>query len=169
MTPPPSTGRTFRLRPIEPKDEAAIAAIIREVMTEFGAVGPGYSINDPEVDFICGAYSQSRCAYFVVEQDGEVVGGAGVAPLDGGDSQTCELRKMYFTPIARGQGAGSAIMRRCLDAARSMGYRRCYLETLGSMSAASRLYERCGFRPIDAPVGATGHSACDRWYMLEFG
>ncbi len=169
MTPATAARIDYRIRPISPEDDAAIAAIIRGVMTEFGAVGAGYSINDPEVDFISRAYAQPRCSYFVVECRGVVVGGAGIAPLAGGDLQTCELRKMYFLPQARGLGAGSAMMRRCLDAARSHGYRRCYLETLTSMTAASRLYERCGFAPVCSPLGATGHSSCDRWYLLEFG
>ena len=160
---------TFHIRPIDSADDATMAAIIRDVMKEHSAVGPGYSINDPEVDFISGAYAQARCAYFVVERDSVVVGGAGIAPLADADPQTCELRKMYFRPSARRLGAGSAILRRCLDAARGMGYRRCYLETLALMQQATRLYERSGFRPVSMPLGLSGHSACDRWYLLEFG
>ena len=160
---------TFAIRPIEPRDDAAMAAIIRDVMREFAAVGPGYSINDPEVNFMSSAYGEPRCSYFVIEHGGAIAGGAGIGPLLGADSQTCELRKMYFRPGLRNLGAGSAILRRCLDSARGMGYRRCYLETLTSMSQAARLYERSGFRPVTRPLGNTGHSACDRWYLLEFG
>jgi putative acetyltransferase len=160
---------TYSLRPIAPADDPAMAGIIRRVMTDYGAVGPGYSINDPEVDFISSAYSQPRCAYFVVEQNGDILGGAGIAPLIGADLQTCELRKMYLLPDARGKGAGAALMRRCMDAARGAGYRGCYLETLNSMREAARLYERCGFQPVSKPLGATGHSACERWYLLKFG
>ncbi|HMB42995.1 MAG TPA: GNAT family N-acetyltransferase, partial [Luteimonas sp.] len=92
------TDATIAIRPIRTADDTAIASIIRTVMPEFGAVGSGFAINDPEVDWMTRAYSQPRCAYFVVEQDGVVVGGAGVAPLAGGDGDTCELRKMYFLP-----------------------------------------------------------------------
>ena len=42
----------WRLRPIEPGDDAAIAAIIRTVMPQFGASGEGFAINDPEVDWM---------------------------------------------------------------------------------------------------------------------
>src|SRR5688572_33490731 len=108
----------FTIRPIRPSDDAAVAAIIRTVMPEFGAKGPGFAINDPEVDTMSAAYARPRCSYFVVERDGVVVGGGGVAPLDGGDADVCELRKMYFLPEARGIGAGAAMMTRCLDAAR---------------------------------------------------
>ena len=157
----------FSIRPIEPRDDAAMAAIIRAVMPEFGATGDGFAINDPEVDWMSKAYGEPRCAYFVVEVDGEVLGGAGVAPLAGGDPGVCELRKMYFLPALRGQGAGAAMMARCLDAARKIGFRQCYLETLSGMDAAMRLYERSGFRRISCSMGNTGHGGCDSFYMLE--
>lgn len=158
---------TYSIRPVEPRDDAAMASIIRAVMPEFGACGAGFAINDPEVDWMSRAYAAPRCAYFVVEVDGRVVGGGGVAPLEGGDADTCELRKMYCLPEARGLGAGSALMARCLDAARAAGFRRCYLETLTGMDAAMRLYERSGFRRIDAPLGDTGHGGCNTFYLRE--
>ena len=154
-------------RPIEARDDAAMAAIIRGVMPEFGACGSGFAINDPEVDWMHRAYSAPRSAYFVVEVDGEVVGGGGVGPLEGGDADTCELRKMYFLPRARGLGAGAKVMELSLGKAREFAFRRCYLETLTGMDAAMRLYERSGFRRIDAPMGATGHGGCDIWYLRE--
>ena len=154
------------IRPITPDDDAVIAAVIREVMPEFGAGGAGFAINDPEVDWMHRAYSAPRSAYFVVELDGAVIGGGGVAQLQGGDADTCELRKMYVLPAGRGLGAGAALMARCLEAARGFGYRRCYLETLHGMDAAMKLYERSGFRRIDAPMGDTGHGGCNRFYLL---
>ena len=155
------------IRPIAPADDAAMAAIIRAVMPEFGATGDGFAINDPEVDWMSRAYSAPRHAYFVLERDNKVLGGAGIAPLAGGDDDVCELRKMYFLPEARGLGAGAAMMSRCLDAAREAGFARCYLETLCGMDAAMRLYERSGFRRIDGPMGATGHGGCNTFYLRE--
>jgi len=157
----------FLIRSIEPRDDVAMAAIIRAVMPEFGADGPGFAIHDAEVDAMYAAYAQPRCSYFVVECDGVVVGGGGVAPLAGGEADVCELRKMYFLPQTRGIGAGTAMMQRCLDAARAHGFRRCYLETLTGMDAAQALYQRSGFVPICAPLGGTGHHGCDRWFIRE--
>ncbi|WDS36663.1 GNAT family N-acetyltransferase [Pseudoxanthomonas sp.] len=157
----------FQIRPIRADDNAAMAAIIRSVMPEFGAGGAGFAINDPEVDWLSRAYAQPCSAYFVVERDGVVLGGGGVAPLEGGDGTICELRKMYFLPAARGLGAGAAMMRACLAAARGFGFAQCYIETLDGMDAAMRLYEKTGFVRLDAPLGATGHGGCDRWYLLQ--
>ena len=64
----------LKIRPIEKKDNAVIADIIRLVMTEFKAVGCGYSINDSEVDDMYTAYAPERSAFYVVELNGQVLG-----------------------------------------------------------------------------------------------
>ncbi len=160
-----STAPAFTIRPIRPDDDAAVAHIIRTVMPEFGASGPGFAINDPEVGHMSHAYAQPRSAYFVVERHGRVEGGGGIAPLDDGEPDVCELRKMYFMPALRGLGAGKALMALCLDAARSAGFRRCYLETLSGMQDAQALYRKSGFEPIPKPMGGTGHFGCNTFFL----
>ena len=161
-----STAR-FIIRPITPADNAAVAAVIRSVMPEFGADGPGFAIHDTEVDDMAGAYAHPGCAYFVVESEGRVCGGGGIAPLDDPEPGICELRKMYFLPELRGIGAGKALITVCLDSARNLGYRRCYLETLTGMNAAQKLYEANAFVRLSAPRGNTGHFGCNRFYLRE--
>ncbi|WP_233841429.1 GNAT family N-acetyltransferase [Dyella sp. 2HG41-7] len=157
----------FTIRPVEPRDNAAVAAIIRTVMPEFGADGPGFAIHDAEVDDMHASYARPRSAYFVVERDGVVIGGGGIAPLDGGHADICELRKMYFLPEARGIGAGANMMHRCLDAARGFDFKRCYIETLTGMDAAQSLYRKHGFEPLREPLGGTGHFSCDCFYIRD--
>jgi putative acetyltransferase len=160
--------REFRLRHIEPADDPIMASIIREVMPEFGASGPGFAINDPEVDFMHAAFTRPGAAYFViVNATNQVLGGGGVAPLDGGPSDICELKKMYFLPELRGHGMGRVLIGRCLSQAKELGYRTVYVETLTGMDAAQHLYRQAGFRPRGGPLGATGHHGCDRYYELD--
>ncbi|MBX7142942.1 MAG: helix-turn-helix domain-containing GNAT family N-acetyltransferase [Oligoflexia bacterium] len=156
-----------KLRPIRKSDDQAVARIIRTVMPEFGANGPGFAINDPEVDYMSRAYSSKGCAYFVLEKDKTILGGGGLAPLQGGQADTCELRKMYLLPEARGLGMGEQLLQKCLDTAKQLGYKTCYLETTSKMIQAQQLYQKLGFKPLQAPLGATGHCACDRWYSKE--
>lgn len=156
---------SFLIRSIEPRDDASVASIIRRVMPEFGADGDGFAIHDNEVDTMSHAYTRARCAYFIIEMDGEVVGGGGVAPLDHGEPDICELRKMYFLPHARGMGAGHAMMTRCLETARAYGFKQCYIETLTGMDSALALYRKHGFRLLSSPMGKTGHHGCDHWLI----
>ena len=169
----PATAQAlFAIRPMEPRDDAAVAAIIRCVMPEFGADGAGFAIHDAEVAAMSAAYAQPRCAYFVVEMDGAIRGGGGVAPLMHrataiADAGLCELRKMYFLPALRGRGAGRALIERCLQSARASGFTRCYLETLTGMDAAQALYLASGFRRIQHALGDTGHHGCNRFYVRD--
>lgn len=156
---------SFSIRPIRREDNPAVARIIREVMTEFGAVGCGYSIEDPEVDDMFSAYPESDSAFFVVERKGEILGCGGVGPLKGGDREVCELRKMYLLPEARGTGTGNELLLRCLESAKKLGYRSCYLETLERMAQARHLYRKHGFETIDKPMGDTGHTSCNHWML----
>jgi putative acetyltransferase len=157
----------YTIRKAEQKDSSQIANIIRTVMPEFGASGAGFAIHDKEVDDIFKAYNHPRAAYFVCERDGEILGGGGVAPLEGGDADVCELKKMYFLPESRGKGMGQQVLSHCLKAAREIGYRHCYLETFNTMKSAMKLYEKNGFQKIAGPMGNTGHFSCDTFYKLE--
>lgn len=157
---------THRIRPLEPRDDPQVAALIREVMPEFGAVGPGFAIEDPEVDSMHAAYAGAHAGYWVVVDEGDhVVGGAGYAALEGGPEGVCELRKMYLRATVRGLGLGAALLTTILEHAAAAGFTRCYLETLEHMHAAKRLYERFGFEAQPGPMGATGHHGCDAWYV----
>ncbi len=156
------------IRPIARADDEVMGQVIRRVMTEFGAVGCGFSIEDPEVDHMSRAYAGKRATYFVAKRDGVLLGGSGVAPLDGSDDpDLCELRKMYVLPEGRGLGLGRRLMDLCLEAARRRGFKRVYLETLDSMAQARHLYDKYGFAPLDRPLGNTGHGGCNRWAVRE--
>ncbi len=169
--------QTHVIRRIRQHDNAVVAQIIRTVMTEYGAVGEGYSIEDSEVDDMFGAYSGNRSAFFVIEKNGVIAGCGGIAPLgsekvergtgDTGVSETCELRKMYFLPELRGTGMGTTLLDLCLEMAREKGFRLCYLETIEAMKEARRLYARHGFVVLEAPMGNTGHSACNKWMVKQ--
>ncbi len=159
--------RELVVRPIRRRDDPDVAHIVRSVMGEFACVGEGFSIMDAEIESMSAAYRRERSAYFVAECDGRVIGGGGIAPLDGGPPEVCELRKMYLVSEARGLGAGRALLERCLESARSHGFARCYLETIIPMRAAHGLYESAGFQPLEGPMGNTGHFMCDRWMILD--
>lgn len=77
----------------------------------------------------------------MIEVDGRVAGGGGIAPLQGGADDICELQKMYFLPVLRGKGLAKRTALQALDFARQHGFRCCYLETTASLTQAVALYE----------------------------
>jgi putative acetyltransferase len=157
----------YTIRPIQQQDNVQVAQLIRTVMTEFAAVGAGYSIEDPEVDDMYGGYRNKRSCYYVVVQQDSVVGCGGIAPLKGADQFTCEARKMFFLPAIRRLGLGRRLLSLLMEEARKRSYKKCYLETLDRMWRANQLYQRYGFRLLEKPIGKTGHDSCNRWYLLD--
>jgi putative acetyltransferase len=157
----------YDIRTIEKGDNEYVARVIHDVMTEFELDRPGTSLGDEEVKAMYEAYSNDRARYFVVLDGDRIVGGAGIGPLEGGEGDTCELKKMYLLPEVRGAGLGERLLELCLDAAREAGYQKCYLETIRQMTAARALYEKHGFKELCAPMGRTGHFGCDSWFALD--
>lgn len=154
------------LRSIAQADNPGAALVVRTVMTEFGAVGAGYSIEDPEVDYFFEHYKQAGHHFFVIEDQGRILGCGGIAPLKGAEATICELQKMYFYAELRGQGWGKKMLEACLAIARQLQYKTMYLETLQSMDRANALYKKYGFKALTGPEGKTGHGGCDAYYAL---
>lgn len=149
------------LRPATTEDDAAIAQVIRTVSAEYGLTADkGYSVADPTLDCLSQVYNQDGACYWVVEFDGCVMGGAGIAPL-ANNEKVCELQKMYFLPEIRGKGLAKRLALLALDTARALGYEHCYLETTALLEEAVKLYEKLGFVHLSAPLGNTGHDACE--------
>lgn len=157
---------TFNIRPVHPDDNRAIRDIILETLIEHGAVGGGFASGDQDTQQMYEAFQKEGRRYFIIETEGKILGGAGVASLSG-ESGTCELVKMYFRPEARGLGLGKRLLRLCLDEAVKMGYTQIYLETIEQMHAARGLYEHLGFKQIPHSMGSTGHFSCDVFYLRE--
>lgn len=167
----------MKIRKIEPQDNAQIAKVIRDIFDELDAPKEGTAYADPILDTLFEVYQKPKSVYYVVEKEGSVVGGCGIAPLElslraesrsqQDNNEICELQKMYFAPEIRGTGLAQQIIEMCLEFAQSQGFQKCYLETLPFMQAAQKLYARLGFQYLDQPLGCTGHTSCDVWMIKE--
>ncbi|MBN9295696.1 MAG: GNAT family N-acetyltransferase [Filimonas sp.] len=151
------------IRPIEEKDNKAIATIIRNVLAEFGANKPGTVYFDPTTDDLYTLFKTPGSQYWVAEEDGKIIGGSGIFPTEGLPEGCCELVKLYLDTAARGKGLGKQLILHCLDAAAKAGFTQVYLETMPELHNAVGLYERCGFTYLDGPLGNSGHFGCDIW------
>ncbi|TVR49609.1 MAG: ribosomal-protein-alanine N-acetyltransferase [Rhodobacteraceae bacterium] len=75
-----------------------------------------------------------------------------------------ELLTLAVAPEARRAGLGRAVLSRGLEAMRSKGARRCYLEVAASNAPAIALYHATGFRECARRPGyyrSAGTTPCD--------
>jgi putative acetyltransferase len=152
---------------IEPPDNSGLAEIIRGALAEFGANKPGTVYYDPTTDALFELFQAVGSRYYVAKEKGEIIGGAGIFPSNGLPEGVCELVKMYLKKQARGRGLGKLLIDKCLSTAKEMGYQKVYLETMPELRKAVSVYEKFGFRYLEAPMGNTGHFGCDVWMIKD--
>ena len=157
----------YIIRKINKEDNPEVAQLIRAVFDELDIPKVGTAYEDPYLDLMYEEYNKPKSVYYVVENNGRILGVAGIAPLANEADSICELQKMYFLPETRGIGIGTEMMEVCIQSARKFGFERCYLETMPFMLDAQKLYKKTGFEYISGPMGSTGHVSCPVWMLKE--
>ena len=155
------------IRTILPGDNTALAIIIRAGLEEFKANKPGTVYFDPTTDNLSAVFTTPKSKYFVVEENGVLLGGGGIYPTRNLPRDTCELVKLYLSNAARGKGLGKLLIQKCFAAATDLGYKKIYLETMPELNIAVPLYEKMGFSYLPGPLGNSGHDGCDIWMIKE--
>ncbi len=156
------------IRRIAYSDDIELAKIIRSSLEEFKANKPGTVYFDDTTDHLTKNFIVQRSAYFVAELNDKVVGGSGIYPTSGLPIDTCELVKLYLSPMARGKGIGRLLIDTCIKAAIKNHFKNMYLETMPELTAALQFYERLGFTYLDKAMGSSGHTGCSLWMMKVF-
>lgn len=123
---------------------------------------------EPEVDGIDKDISDIETNYIkrgglfevIEDEEGNLLGTVGLYPVD---EETVELRKMYFVKAFRGKGFGKKTLKRMIEKAGELGFKKIYLETASVLKVAIKLYEKFGFQPV-----VDLHSPrCDRAYYMN--
>jgi GNAT superfamily N-acetyltransferase len=84
-------------------------------------------------------------SFIVGYSEGTAVCCGGIKRLD---ERTCEIKKMYVVPEARGRGVARALLEALEGEARRLGYEVARLDTGPRQARARRMYERAGYAPI---------------------
>lgn len=155
------------IRPIDPKDDQQIAALIRKVLTEFKRNQPGTVFTDPTTDQLSNLFTAEGSSYWIASEGEQVLGGCGIYPTEGLPDGCAELVKFYLDPAARGMGLGKRLLEQSFEAAKVAGFKQLYLESFPEFTTAIALYERYGFKHIDAALGNSGHFACNVWMLKD--
>lgn len=109
---------------------------------DLAGLPPDFQSFAEEVRTLPGRYAPPGGRLLLATIQGEPVGTAALRPLAGAG---CEAKRLYVRSAFRGQGVGEALVRRILKEARTAGYREIFGDSLPSMSAALRIYQRLGF------------------------
>lgn len=155
-------------RKIEPADDKALAELIRANLEYFHLDIPNTVYFDPELDHLSDFYNaepQKRVYFTALNEEGNVIGGAGIAEF-GGIADCAELQKLYLSSTVRGKGYGKELLYLAENWARSAGYKNLYLETHTNLAVAIKLYEKHGFRQIEKPASVV-HGGMNSFYLKK--
>ncbi len=147
------------IRPIEEKDNKILAALIRNVFDEFGAPKKDTVYDDPRTDMLYQSFEDINAEYWVVECDGEILGGCGFYPTKGLPESYAEIVKFYLSDKSRGKGVGSRLLGMVEERAYKAGYKNLYIESFDDFKQAVALYKKMGYKNLDNRLGDSGHYA----------
>ncbi len=135
-------NETYQIRPFYPTDQSAAQQLILDGLREhWGVLDP--TLN-PDLNDIMSSYVQAGHAFFVVEENGELIGTGGLlieAPGVG------RIVRVSVSAACRRRGLGRAISEHLIAVANDLGCYRLLVETTDTWTAAIRLYQECGFTP----------------------
>ncbi|MDB5367752.1 MAG: yjgM [Rhodospirillales bacterium] len=144
-----------------PEDIATIRTLFREYVDGLG-VSLDFQDFEGELAGLPGKYEPPRGRLLMAWKDTGPVGCVALRPIDG---MTCEMKRLYVRPIARGEQLGRRLAESLCDEARAAGYARICLDTLAAMGSARNLYRSLGFVLIEPyvfnPLPGTAFMALD--------
>lgn len=132
---------SIQIFPASGADIESVRGLWREYWDSL-ALGPDFQNFAQELRTLPGRYAPPGGQLLLVTVEGEVAATGAFRPLAW---SACEAKRVYVRPEFRGQGIGEALVRRIIQDARAAGYREMFADSLLSMSAAMRIYERLGF------------------------
>ncbi|MCM3060779.1 GNAT family N-acetyltransferase, partial [Bacillus subtilis] len=100
--------------------------------------------HEPEIAALPGKYAAPRGRLLLAWRGERVVGCAAFREID---PATCEMKRVYVRPEARGLNVGRQLVERLLHDAKAAGYARMCVDVLPEFVAARQLYASLGFTP----------------------
>ncbi len=83
--------------------------------------------------------------YLALDGNGKAIACGAFRPFK---ERTCEIKRLYVSPDARGHRLGTTLVEIILKGAKEAGYSKAVLDTASFMTQAQSLYEGFGFKDI---------------------
>ncbi|MEM7762200.1 MAG: GNAT family N-acetyltransferase, partial [Cyanobacteria bacterium P01_A01_bin.40] len=131
--------RDFLIRDWREEDREATATVIKTVLEEYGLPWQPETA-DRDVVEVESAYLDIGGEFWVIEQQGTIIGTAAYQPISRGHNAV-EIRKMYLLPQVRGQGLGKYLLAQLEKAIAIKDYQEIWVETASVLKEAVKLYE----------------------------
>jgi putative acetyltransferase len=163
----PLSEQTYTVRAYQSADARAFAELNRRWIEEyFGMEDEDRRVLEAPEEAILkpGGYIA------IAEENGEAIGtGALILPeTKSGETRWGELVKMATDPASQGKGVGGAVLDHLIAFARTSGVEKIWLETNDRLTAATALYQRKGFRALEAhEKHPTPYSRCNLQMILD--
>ncbi len=146
-----------------PDDAELVRSLFREYIDGLGIDLSFQHVAD-ELEDLPGKYAPPDGGVLLArDAEGNALGCVGLRPWAA--PHTCEIKRLYVKPAARGQALGRRLAEAAIAQARQAGYARMLLDTLASMQAARQLYAELGFHPVpayyDNPIPGTLYMALE--------
>lgn len=130
-----------------PEEYLLAAQLFQEYVIEIG-IDLTFQNFEAEINDLQKQYSRPEGVLFLAYDDNDLaVGCVGLRKLE---KTVCELKRMFIKPEGRGKGLGSLLVEKCIEIGIELGDSKIRLDTLSSMHAAIRAYEKAGFYEIES-------------------
>lgn len=134
------------LRAFSGKDSEGVKGLILAILTkEYPFDKSAYS--DSDLERIGEVYGGGKDSFFVIEEDGSVVGTVGVKE-DSPDSAL--LRRLFVDLKHRKKGYGSELLEKAIIFCRDKGYKHIFFRCTDRMKDAMNLCLKKGFKEIES-------------------
>lgn len=129
-----------------PDDAHEVVSIFREYVSSPTA-NLDFQNYESEFRNLPGQYVEPDGRIALAWEQNSVVGCAALRRVK---SSTCELKRVYVRPGARGNNVGRRLVEHMIKEARQQGYSQMCLDVLPEFVAAQNLYESLGFTSSQA-------------------
>jgi GNAT superfamily N-acetyltransferase len=131
-----------------PEDLSIVRDLFREYAEGLG-VDLAFQGFEEEVAALPGKYAPPSGRLLIAWRGAEALGSVALRAIDAG---SCEMKRLFVRPAARGEQLGRRLAERICAEAREAGYSRICLDTLPMMGTAQSLYATLGFEAIEPYV-----------------